>query len=222
MRRGDKSVHPRKFTATKDPDLFKQDIDRYKNLAMDLGSADVKVIGKEDVIIDEKVIARCYSPRCCYYGTNLNCPPHGPGIDEVRKIVARYEKGLFIMLKVPPEEQAAKDFDNPDTHKIPGARKMFEIVAKLQSAAYYDGYPLAIGFAGGPSCKRVFCGKLECSGITGKGCRMHLKSNLTMHGAGMDVFSMAARAGWDIYPIGKASCPEDIPHGLEMGLVLVD
>jgi hypothetical protein len=51
---------------------------------------------------------------------------------------------------------------------------------------------------------------------------MHLKSNLTMHGAGMDCFTMAARAGWEIYAIGKKSCPEDIPFGLEMGLVLVD
>lgn len=216
------ATQPRKFTAVKDPELLKEDMLRYRDLALELGATDVKFIGKEDVVIDEKVIARCYSPRCSYYGTNLNCPPHGPGIDEVRRIVDRYEKGLFIMLKVPPEEQASPDFDSFDKHKIPGARKMFEIVAKIQSAAYYDGYPLAIGFGGGPSCKRVFCGKLECSGLTGQGCRMHLKSNLTMHGVGMDVFTMAARVGWEIYAIGKASCPQDIPHGLEMGLVLID
>jgi len=98
---------------------------------------------------------------------------------------------------------------------------MLEIVAKFQSAAYYDGYPFAVGFGGGPSCKRVFCGKAECSGIYGKGCRFHLKSNLTMHGVGMDVVTMAARADWDIYPIGKRSCPEDGPYGAEFGLALV-
>jgi hypothetical protein len=42
-----------------------------------------------------------------------------------------------------------------------------------------------------------------------------------MHGVGMDVFTMAARAGWSIYPIGKSTDPEQIPFGLEMGLVLI-
>ncbi|MBE0604596.1 MAG: DUF2284 domain-containing protein [Deltaproteobacteria bacterium] len=212
----------RTFPASQDPDKFREDMARYRDLAIELGATDAKAIDRDEVIIDERVTARCYSPRCAEYGTNLNCPPHAPGVDEVRKIVARYEKGIFIMLKVAPEEQAAPDYDNPDKHKIPFARKLFEIVAKIQSAAFYDAYPFAIGFGGGPSCKRVFCGKLACSGITGEGCRMHLKSNLTMHGCGMDVVTMAARAGWDIYPIGKKSCPADIPYGLELGLVLVN
>ena len=215
-------VQKRTFPASQDPNKFREDMARYMGLAVELGATEAKIIDRDEVIIDERVTARCYSPRCAEYGTNLNCPPHAPGIDEVRKIVARYEKGIFVMLKVPSEEQAATDFDNPDTHKIPGARKLYEIVAKLQSAAFYDGYPFAIGFGGGPSCKRVFCGKLECSGIAGKGCRMHLKSNLSMHGCGMDVVTMAARAGWDIYPIGKKSCPADIPYGLELGLVLIN
>jgi predicted metal-binding protein len=213
---------PRKFPASQDPDRFREDIARYGELALELGATDAKIIGRDDVIIDERVIARCYSPRCCYYGTNLNCPPHAPRIDEARKIVDRYDKGIFVMMKVPPEEMASPVFDDPDKHKIPGARKMFEIVAKIQSAAYYDGYPFAVGFGGGPSCKRVFCAKVECSGVSGNGCRFHLKSNLTMHGVGMDVVTMAARAGWEIYPIGKRSCPEDIPHGSELGLVLVN
>jgi predicted metal-binding protein len=215
-------VQPRRFTGKRIPELFLEDVGRYEALARELGATDVRVVGKKDVILDERVIARCYSPRCCYYGTNLNCPPHGPGIEEMRRVVDRYDTGLFLRMDVPPEEVADPDYDNPDKHKIPGARKMFEIVAKIQSAAYYDGYPFALGFGGGPSCKRVFCGKVDCSGIAGKGCRFHLKSNMTMHGVGMDVFSMAARAGWDIYPIGKACCPQDIPHGLELGLVLVD
>ena len=70
---------PRRFTGTKDPEQFGKDLAAYRDLAIELGATDVKFIGKEDVIIDEKVIARCYSPRCGYYGTNLNCPPHGTG-----------------------------------------------------------------------------------------------------------------------------------------------
>lgn len=36
-----------------------------------------------------------------------------------------------------------------------------------------------------------------------------------MQGAGMDVFAMSPRAGWEVYAIGKANCPQDIPHGPE-------
>jgi hypothetical protein len=32
---------------------------------------------------------------------------------------------------------------------------------------------------------------------------------------------MAANAGWDIYPIGGACTPGDIPHGMSVFLVLV-
>jgi predicted metal-binding protein len=31
-------------------------------------------------------------------------PPHGPGIEEARRIVDRYGTGLFIMMKVPLNE----------------------------------------------------------------------------------------------------------------------
>ncbi len=213
--------HPRRFHVSLDEEGFRGDLERYRDLALTLGATESKTVDQEAVIVDERVIARCASPRCVYYNTNLNCPPHSWTVDETRKIVGKYNQGIFVMLKVPPEEHASPVYDDSEKHKIPCALKMYEIVAKIQSAAFYDGYPLAIGFAGGPSCKRVFCPKVECSGLTGKGCRMHLKSNLTMHGVGMDAVTMAARVGWDVYPIGKRSCADQVPHGMELGLVLV-
>ncbi len=86
--------HPRRFLAAQDAGMFQQDTTKYRDLALELGATDAKIIGSDEVIIDERVIARCYSPRCCYYGTNMNCPPLAPGIDEARKIVGRYDQGL--------------------------------------------------------------------------------------------------------------------------------
>jgi hypothetical protein len=37
----------------------------------------------------------------------------------------------------------------------------------------------------------------------------------------MDAYKMAARPGWDIYPIGKATAPADVPFLSHLGLVLV-
>jgi hypothetical protein len=61
----------------------------------------------------------------------------------------------------------------------------------------------------------------ECKGIKGERCRMALKSNPTMHSAGMDAYSMASKVGWKIYPIGEKTEPSQIKHGLELGLVLI-
>ena len=37
----------------------------------------------------------------------------------------------------------------------------------------------------------------------------------------MDVFTMAARAGWEVFPIGGACEPDSVPMGSLMGLVLI-
>ena len=210
----------REFSENVSDEKLETDVEKYVDLAKELGATDAKRISTDMIIVDERVRARCYSPRCPYYGTNLNCPPQFDwDLEKTREIISKYRYGVFIMLQVPPEEQTG-DYDNPK-HPVPGARKMYEIVAKVQSAAFYDGYPLALGFAGGPSCKRVFCSAVECKGIKGERCRMALKSNPTMHSAGMDAYSMASKVGWKIYPIGEKTEPSQIKHGLELGLVLI-
>jgi hypothetical protein len=37
----------------------------------------------------------------------------------------------------------------------------------------------------------------------------------------MDAFTMATKVGWDIYPIGLSTSPEDVPYGSLLGLVLI-
>ena len=104
---------------------------------------------------------------------------------------------------------------------IPTQRKKHEIVSKVEAEAYYDGYYFALGFAGG-SCKSAFCPNIECSAlILGQPCRHPLRGRTAMEGAGMDVFTMAARVGWDLYPIGGALSPSEVPYGARLGLVLI-
>ncbi len=98
---------------------------------------------------------------------------------------------------------------------------LYSIASKVESAAFYDGYYLAMGFAGGP-CKPYFCPKTECTAlIPGKGCRNAFKSRESMEGAGMDAYAMAANAGWEIHPLGNKSKACDIPYGHRLGLVLI-
>jgi len=211
----------RQFLEKVAEDRLKEDLEKYRRMALELGATDAKIITTASVAIDEKVRARCSSPRCPDYGTNLNCPPYTWDLDQTRKVVKQYEYGILTMLRVPPQEHASKDYYDFAHHRIPSASKMYEIVSKIQSAAFYDGYHLAIGFGGGPSCKRVFCPSMECSGIKGTGCRLALKVNPTLHGVGMDAYTMATRAGWNLYPIGKSVDPSQIPYAIEVGLVLI-
>lgn len=94
-------------------------------------------------------------------------------------------------------------------------------VAELESMAFYDGYYLATAFGAG-SCKEVLCAKFpNCLVLQGKKCRRPYFARPSMEAVGFDAFRMAAKVGWEVYPIGSSCHPADIPHGTLMGLVLV-
>jgi predicted metal-binding protein len=102
----------------------------------------------------------------------------------------------------------------------PSQIKNHEIVSKLEAEAFYDGYHLALGFAGG-SCKSAFCHDVECSALKGEGCRHPLRARSAMEAVGLNAYVMAAKVGWDIYPVGRSSQTADVPHGIKLGLVLI-
>jgi predicted metal-binding protein len=142
------------------------------------------------------------------------------GIDQARKVVGKFNYALFIKIEVPSEHTAGKNAIREDLSN-PYRRKLSEIVSRIEAEAFYEGYHLALGFAGG-SCKRLFCPDNDCAAlIPGNGCPHLLKARSPMEAVGMDVYTMAARAGWDIYPIGMNTSPEAVPHGLRLGLVLI-
>ena len=96
-----------------------------------------------------------------------------------------------------------------------------EIVSKIEAEAFYDGYHLALGFACGP-CKAAFCPEIECNALTtGQSCRHRLRARSSMEAVGMDAYTMAAKVGWDIYPIGASVQPSEVPHGTRLGLILI-
>lgn len=196
------------------------DLEKYRKRAIELGAADARIITTDMVIIDERVRAKCIYPKCGSYGTNANCPPHAMAVDQVRKIVGNFHYGIFIRLEVPSEQMAGPDV-RAKRLQTRSQMKLHEIVSKIEAEAFYDGYHLALGFAGGP-CKAAFCPNDDCSALVpGQACRHALRARSAMEGVGMDAFLMAAKAGWDVYPIGASRVPSDIPHGTRLGLVLI-
>jgi len=211
----------RKIAAESSDEVFEDDLERYRKRAIELGATDAKVISSDFVIIDERVRAKCIYPKCDSYGTNAHCPPYSMAIDDVRKLVAKYKAGIFIDFRVSSDLVAGPRVAELGLN-IPSGLKMHEIVAKLEAEAFYDGYHLALGFALG-ACKLFYCSNEECSAlIQGQGCRHPLRARASMEGMGMNVYTMAAKIGWDIYPIGRRTKPEDVPCGHRFGLVLIN
>ncbi|MGI5940037.1 MAG: DUF2284 domain-containing protein [Thermoleophilia bacterium] len=198
-------------------EVLQADLESLRKEAVELGATDAKIISTGEIIVDERVRAKCINPKCMWYGTNANCPPHSPDLDFVRKTVGRFQFGIFIMTKYPREDFNGKYDDAPankdrlDSHRI---------VAKIEAGAFHRGYHMALGFADGP-CKSRYCLDRECSVLTGAGCRMGLRARGAMESWGMDAYLMATRAGWEVYPIGVNTRTDDVPYRVTLGLVLI-
>ena len=200
-------------------EVLQKDLEKYRQKAIELGATDAKVIPADMVIVDERVRAKCMVPICDSYGICGSCPPHAMDIDTTRKLVNSFQYAIFMKLEVPSEQVAGPE---AETKKLtaPSRRKMNELVAKIEWEAFCDGYYLAVGFTVG-ACKNAYCPGIECSALVpGQGCRHPLKARSSMEAVGMDAFRMAAKVGWDVYPIGRSTSPSDVPIGLRLGLVL--
>jgi len=159
-------------------DQLKKDLETYTQRTLDLGATDARAITTDDVVIDERVVAKCAYPKCVGYGTNANCPPYAMEIDQVKEIVDKFRYGIFINVRVPSHDIAGKKAIKK--RRIPYQKKLAEIVSKIEAEAFYDGYHLAVGFGSG-SCKRLFCPETDCIAlIPGKPCAHFYKASVSL------------------------------------------
>ena len=199
---------------------LQEDLEKYRRRAIELGATDAKIITTDNVVIDERVLAKCTYPKCPGYGTNANCPPYAMSLDQARKVINNFRYAIFIKLDVPSEHTAGREAIDKNL-AFPYRKKISEIVAKIEAEAFYDGYHLSLAFGSG-SCKMLFCPDTECRVlIPGQACPHRLKARSPMEGVGMDVYTMVTKVGWDIYPIGDATLPSEVPYGLRLGLVFI-
>ncbi len=209
----------RKITVDRAKDYLQQDLERYKEKAVELGVTNAKIVGTGEIWVDDRVALKCQIPRCFGYGASAHCPPNTLKPSELRSYLKQYEWAVFFVKDV-PSEVIVRD-KATIKERVAVYQDMFEIVNKIESMAFYDGHYLAFGFAAG-SCRYTFCGQEKgCRALEGERCRHSLRARPSMEAVGFDVFKMAASAGWDIYPIGSDARPEDIPKGTIAGIVIV-
>ncbi len=211
---------------------FKKKFEDLRQLALDLGANDSVIIPASEVLVDPRVRLKCIIPKCYISGNCDHCPPHGYSTSEVREMVSGYEWGVFYRVVVKSSIIAAKDItDSISSGVMDNAGNAFNLGAYyilastitklLQKRAMEMGFTSTRGFAAG-DCRDIFCHLQPiCQELmTKRGCRNSDFSSPSMESSGMDVFTMAARVGWDVYPIGGTCDPDSVPHGCLMGLVL--
>jgi predicted metal-binding protein len=209
------------FIRSKAGSKLKQDLELFRQKALELGAAGAEIIRADQLVVDERVRLKCSIPRCLRAGETPNCPPNAPDLDLVRKAFARYSQGLLLKTNVEPMASyvpgSTKDRTGVDQSLL-FHQKTAKIVYEIERLAYKHGYALAMGLGGG-SCKDYLCQGLVCQFKDSGRCRFPLKSRPAMEALGIDVFDIIQKVGWDAYPL--LDDPADIPCATSVGLVLV-
>jgi predicted metal-binding protein len=211
---------------------IREDMEKYRQMALDMGMTDAKAIPAERVYVDTRVRFKCMIPKCPSYGSCATCPPHGYETAQIRELVSAFRFALLMKLNIDSSNITGDGLlaidkegnivpTKPMLQLLKGYRKVADVVTNIESEAFYDGHYLALAFSAG-SCKAHYCNFLECQVLKGMPCRFPLKSRPSMESSSMDVYRMAAEAGWEIFPIGSDCNPAHVPHGTLVGLVLVD
>ena len=199
---------------------LKIDLENYREKALALGASDARVIPASFAVIDERVRPKCTVPRCHLYGESANCPPYTPSLAEMRKVVRRYGHALAFKTEVTPKEDFVDDDKWHVAHMV-HQKKIHDIAGAIEALAFNDGYYFAAGFAAG-GCKTALCAGQICQVLDSGRCRFPLKSRPSMEAVGIDVFGLAIKLGWEVYPVAVRDVdPESIGCAISVGIVFV-
>ena len=205
---------------TEEQDVL-NDLERYQQMALDLGAAAAAIVPASSVVVDERVRLKCTVPRCVRAGETPNCPPHAPDLDLVRRAFQRYHHGVLFQCTVGPLEDYAPEKDtSPDAERrvLSFHEQSGKIVDELERTAYQDGYHLAMGFGGG-SCKDYLCRGQICQYLDSGRCRFPHRARPAMEAVGIDVVDLVRKVGWEAYAL--LDDLSSVPCGITVGIVFI-
>jgi predicted metal-binding protein len=204
----------------------KNKFDFLKDLALELGATEAKIIPANEVVVENRVVLKC-RVGCKYFGKTLMCPPYTPSVDEFRKTLNEYSYALVLKIKSQAEATAevaqllSKNENDPsltdenkekiqqfwDSWKAE-KKQLVKNICLLEKAAMNRGYTLALGFTTG-SC--IICD--ECN-IKEKICNHPTEARYSAQAVGINVLQTLENAGMPI-PVPFKKTPESF------GLVLI-
>ena len=204
-----------------DEERWRADLERYRELALELGATGAEIIPAAHVLIDERVRLKCMVPRCLRAGETPNCPPYAPDLDLVRRALSRFSWAVLLKCDVEPLEAYAPGAGATKAEKrrvLSFHQESSEIVHRLERQAYKDGYHLAMGFGGG-SCKDYLCKGLLCQFLDSGRCRFPHRARPAMEAVGIDVVALINEVGWESYAL--LDDLGQIPCAITVGILFV-
>lgn len=213
---------PRVLGGAVSEEALRADLERYRELALELGASEAAIIPAGQVIIDERVRLKCVVPRCLRAGETPNCPPYAPDLDLVRRALSRFSWAILFKCNVEPiEEYAPAGRGATKAERLRTLafhQQSGQVVCALERQAYKDGYHLAMGFGGG-SCKDYLCKGMICQFLDSGRCRFPHRARPAMEAVGMDVVALINKVGWQAYALlGDISL---VPCAVTVGIVFV-
>ena len=207
--------------AAVDEATLKADLERYCQMALELGASGAVIIPASWVTIDERVRLKCVVPRCIRAGETPYCPPYALELDLVRKALSRFSWAVLLKCDVGPIEEYApgKGTAKGEQRKtLLFHQKSAEVVYQVERQAYKDGYHLAMGFGGG-SCKDYLCRGVICQFLDSGRCRFPHRARPAMEAVGMDVLALTNRVGWGAYAL--LDDLSLVPCAITVGIVFI-
>lgn len=183
-------------------------------LAIGLGASAAGSIPAGEVPIDESLTEYCVS-GCDSYGRSGNCPPHAGGAALLRESLGKYETAVIFKISVSGAVLM-------DERRYPVMAAIHRLAVRLEEFSANNGYPHSRGLACG-SCHRLFCTHHKvCQALEPGGkCLFPDLARPSISGFGINVFEVAARLGWRMERVGRASDPAKIADGMLCGMVLI-
>lgn len=226
----EKATRPASSRTLNEEDV-RQDIERFKEKAIELGASAAEIIPSSAVVVEERVRMKCLIPRCGALrdGGTPYCPPHSPEPEYSRKVFSQYRWAVLFKKDIGPIENYTftTNEERKKARLQKGARRpgfhddTHQLVNRLESYIQTQGYDLALGLSGG-SCKSNLCHGAACTAISNGNCRFPLEARPSLEAMGIDVFDLANKVGWNIYMIrGLEPEPDEIPCGTSVGMVFI-
>lgn len=193
-------------------------LEKLRLKALELGADKAAIIDTSAISVSEAVAFKCRVPRCPNYASCAHCPPHAPKPEEFRRVLAGFSKAIIFNKRFAPEVMLSPE---QEAARSEAFRGIFELAAKLESAAFYAGRYLSFGLAAG-SCRNVLCHEHKaCAVLEGKACLFPALARPSMEAVGIDVFQLAALAGWDMQPLGREAKADQVDDSSLTGMVVV-
>lgn len=186
-----------------------EDMDALIRLSIEQGASQAAMISPRDIVFDDEKRNRV--------NINNSYPSiHWPLKylkDSIEDAVRAYQTGLFFQMSLDPDMPNYCGGPIPELKHWELYRNVSEIVTTVESAAFYMGYHLVIGFTSG-NCRSIFCPEEKrCwATIRGKKCVQPYKGRPSLEAAGIDAFVISENLGFKL-PIQKT---DPLPAGLIM------